>query len=190
MSLETPATVWNKLVELDNSLSHRMRIRREQRAVWFLSVFLAHSGDSWFWAAGLSLVWFLSRGEWHNRAAYLVVCILCMAIFVLAVKFTVRRSRPAGDWGAIYRNTDPHSFPSGHAARAFLLAILAAGLGPTWFAWALVLWAPLVCLSRVIMGVHYLSDVAAGMVLGLGAGWLLLLARPFVISTMPYLFFH
>ena len=48
--------------------------------------------------------------------------ILILAALVLAIKFLVRRQRPEGEWGAIYRNTDPHSFPSGHAARAVLLA--------------------------------------------------------------------
>jgi undecaprenyl-diphosphatase len=177
------------MMTLDNTISHKMRIRREQRTLWYLSAFLAHSGDSWFWAAGLSLVWLLSSGEWHNRAAYLVIGIVTLAIFVLVIKFSVRRSRPPGDWGAIYRNTDPHSFPSGHAARAFLLASLAVGLGPAWFMWAVIIWAPLVCLARVGMGVHYLSDVLAGVVLGLAAGWVLLLVQTRVLSVVPFLFF-
>jgi undecaprenyl-diphosphatase len=86
---------------------------------------------------------------------------------VLAVKVIVRRERPAGKWGDIYRKTDPHSFPSGHATRAALLAVLALGTGPLWFGILLSIWAPLVILSRVAMGVHYLSDVLAGTVLGI-----------------------
>ena len=60
-----------------------------------------------------------------------------------------------------------HSFPSGHAARAFLIATIASGLGPSWLAIALWIWAPLVALARVAMGVHYLSDIVAGMLLGI-----------------------
>jgi undecaprenyl-diphosphatase len=85
---------------------------------------------------------------------------------VLAIKFLVRRERPQGEWGGIYRNTDPHSFPSGHAARSFLIAIIASAFGPAWLAALLWVWAPLVALARVAMGVHYLSDVVAGAVLG------------------------
>ena len=55
----------------------------------------------------------------------------------------------------IYRKTDPHSFPSGHAARAFMIAVLATGLGPGWLAVVLWVWAPLVSVARVAMGVHY-----------------------------------
>jgi undecaprenyl-diphosphatase len=93
-----------------------------------------------------------------------------LAASVLLIKLVVRRRRPEGEWGAIYRNTDPHSFPSGHAARAILLAVLAVAWGPWWLAAVLLLWAPLVALSRVAMGLHYLSDVVAGAVLGLAAG--------------------
>ena len=69
--------------------------------------------------------------------------------------------------GGIYRNTDPHSFPSGHAARAFLIAAVASVLAPAWLGIILWIWAPLVSLARVAMGVHYVSDVLAGALLGI-----------------------
>jgi undecaprenyl-diphosphatase len=97
----------------------------------------------------------------------LVWGISALAVIVMALKFSIRRRRPEGEWGGIYRNTDPHSFPSGHAARAFLIAVLATGLGPAWLAIVLWVWAPLVSLARVAMGVHYTSDVVAGMLVGI-----------------------
>jgi membrane-associated phospholipid phosphatase len=45
--------------------------------------------------------------------------------------------------------------------------MVASGLAPGWLAIALWIWAPLVSLARVAMGVHYVSDVAAGAVLGI-----------------------
>lgn len=176
------------ILELDARWTERLRLQPEQKKRWWLTAFLAHSGDSWFWFAGLVLVWFLARGEWHYRAAILAVGVGALAVLVLAIKFTIRRRRPEGEWGAIYRNTDPHSFPSGHAARAALLAIGALGLGPTWFAILLVLWAPLVCLARVAMGLHYVSDVLAGIVVGILAGLALLAAQPFLLQLAPWLF--
>lgn len=100
----------------------------------------------------------------------LALAILASAAIVIAIKFSVRRKRPEGEWGSLYRNTDPHSFPSGHAVRAFMLAVLALGLGPAWFGGVLVVWAPLVSIARVAMGVHYLSDVIAGAALGIFFG--------------------
>ena len=156
---------------------------------WFkLAAFLAHSGDSWFWMAGLGMVWLFTRGEWHIHSALMAGGVVGLAALVLAIKFTVRRQRPPGEWGAIYRNTDPHSFPSGHAARSAMLAVMAISLGPVWFAWIVAMWAPLVSLARVATGVHYLSDILAGLLLGLLAGFIMLLITPLLISTFPFLF--
>jgi undecaprenyl-diphosphatase len=57
-----------------------------------------------------------------------------------------------------------------------MLATLIAVLGPPWSIPIIILWAPLVALARVAMGVHYISDVLAGGVLGLitGSTWLIL----------------
>ena len=120
----------------------------------------------------------MTRTASKTRALVMLGAILVTAVFVLAIKFTVRRRRPAGEWGDIYRKTDPHSFPSGHAARAALLATLALGMGPLWFGIILLIWAPLVILARVAMGVHYLSDVLVGASLGIAIGWGILLIIP------------
>ncbi len=90
----------------------------------------------------------------------MLLSIIALAVIVLAIKFSIRRRRPEGEWGAIYRSTDPHSFPSGHAARAMLIAVLAIGLGPVVAGGSLVRLDAAGSLARVAMGVHYLSDVA------------------------------
>jgi membrane-associated phospholipid phosphatase len=164
-----------RLLALDADLSARLRVAEKPGLLRNLAVFLAHSGDSWFWLAGLLLVWLLGDPAWKQRALVLGVGILISAVVVMLIKFTIRRKRPEGEWGGIYRSTDPHSFPSGHAVRAVMLAVVALGLGPAWFGALLAIWAPLVCLARVAMGVHYLSDVLAGMLFGLLLGGITLL---------------
>ncbi|MBX3284409.1 MAG: phosphatase PAP2 family protein [Acidimicrobiales bacterium] len=61
------------------------------------------------------------------------------------------------------------SFPSGHAASAATMAVLLSedGLAPLWWAVALTIAA-----SRVYVGVHHASDVAAGLAIGAGIGYL------------------
>jgi undecaprenyl-diphosphatase len=147
-----------------------MRVAERPGLLRNVCIFLAHSGDSWFWWAGLALLAWLGDAFWRPWALMVLVSIVALAVLVLAVKFTIRRRRPEGEWGRFYRSTDPHSFPSGHAARAVLIAVLAIGLGPVWLAVVLFLWAPLVALARVAMGVHYLSDIVAGGILGIAAG--------------------
>lgn len=178
----------SEILKIDHELSQKLRLPEDAKFLRFIAIFLAHSGDSWFWLAGLLLVWLLRRDEWHSVAAFLAAGILILAALVLAIKFLVRRQRPEGDWGAIYRNTDPHSFPSGHAARAVLLAGLCWGMGIQPLAWLLTIWVPLVSLARVSMSVHYLVDVIAGWLLGLGMVPVLLALQPAFQSFFPFLF--
>ena len=117
---------FRSILELDARLSDRLRVAEQPGLLRTLAVFFAHSGDSWFWGLGLLLIWWLGDPFWKQWAIILFAGIAVLAIIVLTIKFSVRRRRPEGEWGGIYRNTDPHSFPSGHAARAFLIAILAS----------------------------------------------------------------
>jgi len=176
------------ILDADQQFSQRLKLD-EPGGFWFkAAAFLAHSGDSWFWMAALIIIWVLGEGSWRTWAASLGFGIVAQALLVFAIKLVVRRRRPEGDWGAIYRQTDPHSFPSGHAARAALLAVLAFGLGPAWFAVVMLVWAPLVSLARVMMGVHYLSDILAGILVGIMMGGLVLAVLPAVMQLVPFLF--
>jgi len=158
---------FEKLLILDARLSTRLRVAEKPGLLRAIATVLAHSGDSWFCLTAMALTWLFNAGTWRWRSTILVIATLITATLVLGLKFLVRRPRPEGEWGNIYRQTDPHSFPSGHAARTAMLATLSVGLGPAWFAALLLIWAPLVSLARVAMGVHYISDVVAGM--GVGA---------------------
>lgn len=162
-----------RTLDLDASISSKLRVAEKPGILRTFSAIFAHSGDSWFCLSALFFLWLFGNGYWKWRAIVLGIAILITAVLVLVIKFSVRRQRPEGDWGDIYRSTDPHSFPSGHATRVFLLATMAMGLGPAWFGLALIVWAPLVALARVAMGVHYISDVAVGMLLGIIMGILL-----------------
>lgn len=156
-------------LELDARLSARLRVAERPGKRRRLAIIFGHSGDSWFWLAGLLIAAVFVEG-WRQVAVALITGILLTAAVVLLIKFTVRRQRPEGEWGQVYRRADPHSFPSGHAARALMLAIVAMALGPAWLGWLLLAWAPLVGLARVATGLHYVSDVLAGWVLGLLMG--------------------
>jgi undecaprenyl-diphosphatase len=156
------------VLEFDARLSNQMRVAEQPGLLRNIFIFFAHSGDSWFWGLGLVLLWlFTKEPAWKQWAVIQFGGVSALAVIVMTLKFIIRRRRPEGEWGGIYRNTDPHSFPSGHAARAFLIAVVATALGPTWVGIILWIWAPLVALARVAMGVHYVSDILAGMVVGI-----------------------
>jgi undecaprenyl-diphosphatase len=169
-----------KLSQLDNTLSKKISFAEQPGLVRDIAVFLGHTGDSWFWAAALLLVWLIASPEYAAWAWITLLAVVLTAALVLAIKFTIRRQRPEGDLGQIYRKTDPHSFPSGHATRAILLGVLALGLAPPWLGIVLIIWGPLVGIARIAMGVHYVSDVLAGWVFGTLIGLLVLQFAEFI----------
>jgi membrane-associated phospholipid phosphatase len=81
----------------------------------------------------------------------------------------VRRRRPGGGAPALIRVPRSSSFPSGHSAAAWAFATGAScelpGLAPILFPMAAA-----VAYSRVYAGVHYPSDVAGGIAIGIGSG--------------------
>jgi undecaprenyl-diphosphatase len=137
---------------------------------------IAHSADSAVLIPCLFALWW-----WHGFSLQSIVIPVGVG-FVLSVvltsilKFAFRRRRPSGEWGAFYRKTDPHSFPSGHASRTIAIALVVMAGGPPTAGAALFLWSLAVGLARIILGVHYLYDVLAGYLVGLGIGlvmWIL-----------------
>ncbi|MCS6908264.1 MAG: phosphatase PAP2 family protein [Anaerolineales bacterium] len=154
-----------RLKEWDQRLSDSLRIDKSQTRLKRFVALLAHSGDSWFWLLGLGIISVFFPALRPTAFQY-ATSIFALALLVFAIKLLVKRRRPRGEWGAVYRRTDPHSFPSGHAARAVLLAVLGLGLGPLPWGLSLAIWAPMASLSRVALGLHYVSDVIAGGILG------------------------
>ncbi|MBC2901399.1 phosphatase PAP2 family protein [Streptomyces cupreus] len=108
------------------------------------------------------------RGAWLRGTALTAGAHLVS----MGVKRVVRRPRPA-HVEPLVRTTGRHSFPSSHATSATAAAVAFGALG----ARAIPPLATAMCLSRLVVGVHYPSDVAAGAALGAltacaGARWM------------------
>lgn len=141
----------------------------------------------WLLIAGVLVAFGGRRGR---RAAGRGVASIAIAATVAngPAKVLVRRWRPSPSSApALIRMPQSTSFPSGHSAAAFAFATGACaelpGLAPM-----LVPLAGAVAYSRMHTGVHYPSDVAAGIGIGIGSG---VLAKPFwgpgrrLTSTRP-----
>ena len=156
-----------EILQKDVELSLSLQIPENKPVLKKIAAFFAHSGDSWFWGVGLVLLWIFGPHLWRPRIQLLFIGILVTAICVLILKFLIKRPRPEGEWGQIYRSSDPHSFPSGHAARATMLTMLILVAGPFWLGLVMIIWALLVVISRIGLGVHFVSDILAGTILGI-----------------------
>lgn len=66
----------------------------------------------------------------------------------------------------------PYGFVSSHAANCFGIALLLAMIFKNrLFTWTMVVWATLMCYSRIYLGVHYPGDIVCGALLGFAAAW-------------------
>ena len=177
-----------RLSELDERLSGRLHVHGEKSLPFRFFAFLSYSGDSWIICGALFVAWLFASGLAQRLLAYWGLAIALTAIFVLGLKALIRRSRPRGDWGTVYRRFDPYAFPSGHAVRGGLIAALAWNTLPRWAAALILIWALAMILSRVMTGVHYVSDIIAGFVLGMAIGFAFGSATDRVTAAFPILF--
>jgi undecaprenyl-diphosphatase len=136
---------------------------------------LTHLGDPSTWVVvGLALAF--SGGPGPRYAALLGLGAVMAVLASQVLKRLCCRTRPScalGDFAALADNPDAFSFPSGHTAAAFGIAVALAGEGSGLGALTLAL-ASGIAVSRVYLGAHYPLDVAAGALLGTLSG---LLAR-------------
>jgi undecaprenyl-diphosphatase len=177
-----------KLLLIDEKTTWAIRLKDEESRFKPVASFFAHSGDSWFIEMALLVLWLLTIDKPHQLTAYMAGAVAILAILVIGIKFLIRRPRPEGEWGAIYRNTDPHSFPSGHAARVAMLSMLAFAFELPILGIVMVIWGLMVCLGRIWMGVHYLSDIVAGILLGILFGWGMTMMAPWFMKIIPWVF--
>jgi membrane-associated phospholipid phosphatase len=92
-----------------------------------------------------------------------------------ALKQIIQRSRPFETYDFISNigNETGYSMPSNHTAFAFAFATSISMQYPKWYIIIpSYLWATSVGYSRMHLGVHYLSDVLVGMVIGIGTSYL------------------
>lgn len=109
-------------------------------------------------------------------AAVLAIAILFASLVTGDVKDLVQRQRPYSGIAPAYLYTNDYSFPSGHAVTAFIAAtIILAYFGWKWGLAGYIV-AALIGISRIVLDVHYPSDVLAGAAIGIVLGGLVIFA--------------
>ncbi len=137
-----------------------------------------------FWYALMGLLVVLDGMHGVRASAHMAATGVLALTLYKALKRWTRRPRPyAADvriraWVA---PLDEFSFPSGHTLHAVSFSIVALAYYP-WFAPLLVPFSAGVALSRVVLGLHYPSDVLAATVIGVLLAGLSLWGLPAVLG--------
>lgn len=146
---------------------------RPPRWIRLWMIFATRGGDGWLWYA-LALLVLLLGGthRWEAVGAAGTAVASGVAIFI-SLKQTFRRRRPSAIGPHCWADLlppDQFSFPSGHTITAFAMAASLSTfypdlLLPMGFA------AISVAASRIMLGMHFLSDVVVGAAIGVTLGY-------------------
>ncbi len=129
---------------------------------------ISRLGDGWVWfLLMLLLPVYYGTGALVVSLVMLVTGALATAVYKL-IKHATHRPRPCESTPGLLLTVMPldrFSFPSGHTLHAVGFSIIAGSAYPSW-CWLLVPFTILVALSRLVLGLHYVSDVIMGAVIG------------------------
>ncbi len=132
--------------------------------------------------SGVIIMGFLLYLKKKDHAKLLGIGLAAEMLIVFVLKYSVARPRPEGGLFAVewVVDTAEYSFPSGHAALAFMAAVI---LGDCFGRKKeLLIYASLVSFSRVYLGVHYFTDILAGSLLGVAIGVIIIRKRGRVLG--------
>lgn len=159
---------WAEWMRIDYHMARAFdRVHRVRVAEVFFGR-VSRLGDGVFWYTTMAAFVLLGGDRGRATAATMAVVGLVAAGFYKRLKGWARRPRPFQHMEGLHASTlplDEYSFPSGHTMHAFGFTTVAlAGVPES--ANVLVPFALLVALSRVVLGLHYASDVVVGALIG------------------------
>lgn len=156
------------LANLDRKLFVAINVKLHRKFLNFWVYHLTHLGGATFTIAITLLIWKIGTPPWNKVALQSGVALACSHIPVALAKKLYPRIRPYLTLPGINTFKNPlkdHSFPSGHTTAIFSVTIPFMIAQPSLIVILLPL-ALLVGTSRIYLGLHYPSDVLAGLVIG------------------------
>jgi undecaprenyl-diphosphatase len=143
-----------------------------RRAVGMFFRVISRLGDGVFWYALMAVMSLVGGQRGLEAAAHMAGTGLAALLLYRLLKRYTRRPRPYRVCPGVIAHIPPldeFSFPSGHTLQAVSFTVIALAWYPM-LAPLLLGFTALVAASRVILGLHYPSDVLAATAIGIGLG--------------------
>ena len=152
----------------DHRLMRRVNRWKPPQLVRLWMIAATRGGDGWLWYAMASVVALFGGSERFRALAAAALAISFGIVVFLFTKRAFGRKRPCAlephCWATLLP-PDQFSFPSGHTITAFAVAVSMGAYYPALVV-GLFFCAASVALSRILLGMHFLSDVVAGGIIG------------------------
>jgi undecaprenyl-diphosphatase len=164
------SSLFTRIDAFEHRLCERLNRSCRREAVGQLFRVVSRLGDGavWYLLILVIPVWYGEAGIWP-ALSMAITGAAGVGLYKL-LKSRLMRERPYITFDRIRAGTVPldrYSFPSGHTLHAVSFTWLATAHFPE-LGWVLVPFAALVAVSRVVLGLHYPSDVLAGAAIGTG----------------------
>lgn len=174
----------NSLLQLDsNILLYIQEYLRLDFMTPFWTFITSLGNSGWFWIVLSVLLMIPERTRKVGITAIAAIAIGAL-ITNVTLKNLIARTRPYevidGLKLLIERQHD-YSFPSGHTCASFAAACVYYRMGPKRWAIPAVILASLIAFSRLYVGVHYPSDVLAGLLIGAFSAWAAVKIEEYVV---------
>lgn len=163
----------NRYIAWEDQLTLQCNQLQRSRILRWVFAWASRLGDGVGWYGLMAVLMLLYGAQLAVPMAWLLFSAALGMVIYKLIKHHTARVRP------LHRNhhlmvsilpLDRYSFPSGHTLHACNFAIQLAVMVPA-LAVALAVAALLIALSRLVLGLHYLSDVLAGAGIGVLLAW-------------------
>lgn len=169
-----------RLLEFDRACVLALNRVLDYRACPLLAQAVSRLGNGELWIGLIVMLALLDDPNGLRCSLHLAAVSGSGALIYLVMKHRAGRPRPfvhLKELRLCAPPLDEFSFPSGHTLHAVAFSIVVTAYFPT-LGLLLVPFAVLTAIVRVVLGLHYPSDVLAGVAIGAGVALLSLLALP------------